>query len=230
MMECSYRSECMGLPVAVVDCQVDGCGGRLHHVCQGEYMSKHGMDLGGAEKKMCRSCVDGSNKKKDEKARGTKERYEGKEKGVEERSREGGAEGSGGGEVEGDEEVRVVSVFGVAASASQVSRKRSKTHQISCSSGASSIVDFFGRRRGRKKTFYKPNQKKMKQRRRVGGGGVGQELLIRLKKVDGGWEVVEKEEEEDWMDLEEEEEEDGGEGMVERRLEEEVGKLKGKVV
>ena len=55
---CSYRSSCLDLPVALVDCQMKGCESRLHHVCQGGYVAIHEIDLDGAELKICRDCVD----------------------------------------------------------------------------------------------------------------------------------------------------------------------------
>ena len=57
-MACSYRSSCLGFPVALVDCQMKGCESRLHHVCQGEYVAMHDIKLDGAERKICRECVD----------------------------------------------------------------------------------------------------------------------------------------------------------------------------
>ena len=46
---CSYRSSCIDLPVALVDCMVEGCVSRLHHVCKGGYVAMHDIDIGGAE-------------------------------------------------------------------------------------------------------------------------------------------------------------------------------------
>ena len=57
-MVCSYRSSCLDLPVALVDCQMKGCELRLHHGCQGEYVAMHEINLDGAEWKICRECVD----------------------------------------------------------------------------------------------------------------------------------------------------------------------------
>ena len=57
-MVCSYRSFCIDLPVALVDCQVEGCFSRLHHVCQGGYVLLNDIDFDGAERKICRDCVD----------------------------------------------------------------------------------------------------------------------------------------------------------------------------
>ena len=57
-MVCSYRYYCIDLPVAIVDCQVEGCLPRLHHVCQGVYVILNDIDFGGAEQKICRDCVD----------------------------------------------------------------------------------------------------------------------------------------------------------------------------
>ena len=35
--------------MALVDFQMEGCASRLHHVCHGEYMDMHEIDLDGAE-------------------------------------------------------------------------------------------------------------------------------------------------------------------------------------
>ena len=35
-----------------------GCDLRLNHVCQGEYVDMHDIDLDGAELNICRKCVD----------------------------------------------------------------------------------------------------------------------------------------------------------------------------
>ena len=57
-MVCSYRSYCLDLPVALVCCQMKGCESRFHHVCQGDYMAMHKIDLDGADLNICRDCVD----------------------------------------------------------------------------------------------------------------------------------------------------------------------------
>ena len=57
-MVCSYRSSCLDLPVALVDCQMKGCELRLHHVCQREYVAMHDIYLDRAERKICRECID----------------------------------------------------------------------------------------------------------------------------------------------------------------------------
>ena len=57
-MVCSYRSSCLDLPVALADCQMMECESRLHHLCQGEYVAMHEINLDGAELKICRDCVD----------------------------------------------------------------------------------------------------------------------------------------------------------------------------
>ena len=57
-MVCSYSSSCIDLPVALVDCQMKGCELRLYHVCQGEYVAMHMINLDGAERKICHNCVD----------------------------------------------------------------------------------------------------------------------------------------------------------------------------
>ena len=57
-MVCSCRSSFPDLPVALVGCYMKGCELRLHHVCQGGYVDMHEIDLDGAERKICRDCVD----------------------------------------------------------------------------------------------------------------------------------------------------------------------------
>ena len=57
-MVCSYRSYCLGLPVALVDCQMKGCESRLHHVCQGGYVVMHEIKIDRSEQKICRKCID----------------------------------------------------------------------------------------------------------------------------------------------------------------------------
>ena len=54
----SYRSSYIYLPVALVDCQVEGLPSRLHHVCQGEYGILYDIYFEGRERKICRDCVD----------------------------------------------------------------------------------------------------------------------------------------------------------------------------
>ena len=44
--------------MALVDCQMKVCESRLYHVCQGEYVAMHDIDLDGAELNICRDCVD----------------------------------------------------------------------------------------------------------------------------------------------------------------------------
>ena len=56
-MVSSYRSSCLDLPVALVDCRMKGCESRLHHVCQGGYVSMHEINLDGAERNICHNCV-----------------------------------------------------------------------------------------------------------------------------------------------------------------------------
>ena len=57
-MVSSYRSYCIDLPVALVDCHTKGWESRLHHVCQGYYVAMHVIDLDGAERKICHNCID----------------------------------------------------------------------------------------------------------------------------------------------------------------------------
>ena len=56
-MLCSHRSSCLGLPVALVNCQMKGWESRLHHVCQGGYVAMHEIELDGLERKICRECI-----------------------------------------------------------------------------------------------------------------------------------------------------------------------------
>ena len=56
-MVCSYRSSCLGLPVALVDCQMKGCESRLHLVCQGGYVAMHDIELDRSERKICHECI-----------------------------------------------------------------------------------------------------------------------------------------------------------------------------
>ena len=57
-MACSYRYSCLGLPVALVYCQMKGCESRLHHVCEGESVDMQEIQIDGAEGDMCRECID----------------------------------------------------------------------------------------------------------------------------------------------------------------------------
>ena len=57
-MVCSYRSSCLDLSVALVDCQMKGRELRLHHVCQGEYVAMHDIELDGVERNIFPECVD----------------------------------------------------------------------------------------------------------------------------------------------------------------------------
>ena len=57
-MVCSYRYSCIDLPEALVDCHTKGCESLLQHICQGEYVDMHENDLDGAERNICRECVD----------------------------------------------------------------------------------------------------------------------------------------------------------------------------
>ena len=44
--------------MALYDFQIKGCELRLHHVCQGEYVSMHEIGLDGAELDIFCNCVD----------------------------------------------------------------------------------------------------------------------------------------------------------------------------
>ena len=57
-MMCFYRSYCLDLFVALVDCQVEGCASHLNHVYQGGYVAMHKIDLDEVDWKICFDCVD----------------------------------------------------------------------------------------------------------------------------------------------------------------------------
>ena len=57
-MVCSYHFSCLDLPVALVDCQVEVCVSRLHHIYQGGYVAIHEIDLDRAEQSIYHDCVD----------------------------------------------------------------------------------------------------------------------------------------------------------------------------
>ena len=57
-MVCSYRSYCLDLPVALVDCQMEVFPSHSHHLCQGGYVILYDIDFEGGERKICRDCVD----------------------------------------------------------------------------------------------------------------------------------------------------------------------------
>ena len=46
-MVCYYRYSFLKLPVALVDFIMKGLESRLHHVCQGEYVAVHAIDIDG---------------------------------------------------------------------------------------------------------------------------------------------------------------------------------------
>ena len=54
----SYHSSCINLPVALVDCQVEGCAARLYHVYQGEHVAMHDINIYGSEWNICFNYVD----------------------------------------------------------------------------------------------------------------------------------------------------------------------------
>ena len=57
-MVCSYCYSSTKLPVALVDCKVEGCALRLQHIYQGMYVDRHKIDIDRAEWKICRDSVD----------------------------------------------------------------------------------------------------------------------------------------------------------------------------
>ena len=54
----SYRSSCLDLLVALVDCQMKGCELRLHHIYQGGYVAMHEINIDRAERKNFHNCLD----------------------------------------------------------------------------------------------------------------------------------------------------------------------------
>ena len=44
--------------MALVDCQMKGLELLLHHICQGEYVDMHEIDIDETELNICRDCVD----------------------------------------------------------------------------------------------------------------------------------------------------------------------------
>ena len=57
-MVCSYPYYCIDLTVKLVYYQMERCALRLHHVCQGEYVAMHEINLDGAERNICHDFVD----------------------------------------------------------------------------------------------------------------------------------------------------------------------------
>ena len=43
--------------MAIVGFQMKGCDSSLQHVCQGEYVDMHEIDIDGAELNICSECV-----------------------------------------------------------------------------------------------------------------------------------------------------------------------------
>ena len=41
----------------LVDFQMKGCESRLHHVCQGEYVAMHEIEIDGSERNICRERI-----------------------------------------------------------------------------------------------------------------------------------------------------------------------------
>ena len=58
IMVCSYHYYCLGLTVALVDFQVEGCASRLYHVYQGGYVDMHEIEPDEAERNICRGFFD----------------------------------------------------------------------------------------------------------------------------------------------------------------------------
>ena len=58
IMVFSYRYYSIDLPVSLFDCQVKGFPSRLQHGCQGGYVLLNYIDFEGAERKICRNCVE----------------------------------------------------------------------------------------------------------------------------------------------------------------------------
>ena len=52
-MVCYYCYSCIDLPVVLVDFQVEVCALRLHHVCRGEYVTMHKINIDRVDRKIC---------------------------------------------------------------------------------------------------------------------------------------------------------------------------------
>ena len=156
-MVCSYRSSCLDLPVALVDCQMKGYESRLNHVCQGEYVDMHAIDLDGAKRKICHNCVDdlwmgGKPKKLNMAQHSTVYRTDESEEDKEEV--EGTVHFNGGDEVNIVPFVYprgTVSVSSLGSFSSVGSSSKPSHPSLSLSLGARHIEEYFKKKRGRKR-------------------------------------------------------------------------------
>ena len=56
-MVCYCCYSCIELTGALIDCQLESCPSRFPHVFQGYYVILNCIDFDGAERKICRNCV-----------------------------------------------------------------------------------------------------------------------------------------------------------------------------
>ena len=159
---CSYGSSCLDVPVALVDCQTNGCESRLHHVCQGEYVAMHDIDLDGAELKICRDCVDelwmGGKADKLKKVQHSTV-YRTDEWEDDEEVVEGTVFGDGGDEVSTVTFIYprgTVSVSSLGSFSSVGSSSKTSHPSFPVSDGARHIQEYFKKKRGRKRKSIQP--------------------------------------------------------------------------
>ena len=166
-MVCSYRSLCLDLSVALIDCQMKGCESRLHRVCQGGYVAMHGIDIDGVERKICHNfvdelCMGGKPKKLKKLQHSTVYRTDESDEDKEEV--EGTVNFDGGDEVGilpfvypcGTVSVSSLGYFSSVGSSSKPSRP-----SLPLSLRARHIQEYFKKKRGRKRKFIKPQQEKL---------------------------------------------------------------------
>ena len=165
-MVCSYRSSCLDLPVAFVDCHMEGCALRLHHVYQGGYVAMHDMNLDRSDRKICHDCVDNlwmGGKPEKLKKVGQSTVYRTDKSEEDEEEVEGRVLGNGGDDFSivpvvyprGEVIVSSLGYFLTVGSSSKPSHL-----SLSVSLGARHIQEYFKNKRGRKRKFIKPKQEK----------------------------------------------------------------------
>ena len=170
-MACSYRSSCLGFPVALVDCQIKGCESRLHHVYQGEYVAMHDIKLDRAERKICRECVDNLwIRGKPEKLKMVQHStvYRTDELEEDEEEVEGTLDFNGGDEVNYVPFLYprgMVSVSSLGSFSSVGSSSKPSHPYLPLSLGAHHIQEYLKNKRGRKRKLIKPQQEKVDQAR-----------------------------------------------------------------
>ena len=188
----SYRSYCLDLPVAIVDFQMKGRESRLHHVCQGDYVAMHDIDIYGAELNICRDCFDeiwmgGKTEKLKKVQHSTVYRTEGYEEDVEE------VEVTmlgGGGEYVSIVPVvyprGTVSVSSLGYFSSIGSYSKPYHPSLPVSDVACQIQEYFKKKRSRKRRFINPQQEKTRHEDHMKQGNV----IVREKLVVGYWELI----------------------------------------